>query len=151
MRRDREDVDQVRDAGLVVAAPDLAPGVGHRRAELLADRVGVVQQLDRALLGAAGRGHLPRRLLEIHDPRADLRVDALGHDEGLAEAGVEALGDVARELEVLALIVPDRDPICLVEKDVAGHQHRIREQAGRDELAPVGLVLELRHPAELAV
>ena len=67
--------------------------------------------------------HLPERLLEIHDPRADLRVDAVGDDERLAEARVEALGDVARKLEVLPLVVADRDDVGLVEEDVAGHQH----------------------------
>ena len=38
---------------------------------------GLVHQRDRALLGAARRRHLLRRLLEVHDPRADLRVHAL--------------------------------------------------------------------------
>ncbi len=64
---------------------------------------------------------------------------------------VEALRDVARELEVLALVVADRDEIGLVEQDVAGHQDRVREEAGGDELLPLALVLELRHAAELAV
>ena len=40
----RQDVDQVGDAGLVVAAPHLAAGVGDRRPELLADQVGLVEQ-----------------------------------------------------------------------------------------------------------
>ena len=78
-------------------------------------------------------------------------IDARRHAERLAEAVVEALGDVARQLQVLALVVADRDEIGLVEQDVAGHQDRVREEAGRDELAPLRLVLELRHPAELAV
>ena len=78
---------------------------------------------------------------------AHLRVDAPGHDERLAEARVEALGDVARELEVLALVVADRDDVGLVEEDVARHQHRVREEAGGDELALLRLLLELRHPA----
>ena len=89
-------------------------------------------------------------LLQVHDPRADLRVDALRDPERLAEARVEALRDVARQLEVLALVVADRDDVGLVEQDVAGHQHRVGEERRRDELAPVRLVLELRHPAELA-
>jgi len=53
---------------------------------------------------------------------------ALGHAERLAEAVVEALRDVARELEVLALVVADRHEIGLVEQDVAGHQHGIGEE-----------------------
>ena len=59
----------------------------------------------------------------------------LGDAERLAEAVVEALGDVARELEMLALVVADRDEIGLVEQDVARHQDRVREEPGRDELA----------------
>ena len=52
---------------------------------------------------------------------------------------------------MLTLVVADRDAIGAVEQDVARHQDRVREQAGGDELAPIRLVLELRHPAELAV
>jgi hypothetical protein len=51
---------------------------------------------------------------------------------------------------VLPLVVADRDDVGLVEQDVARHQHRVREEAGGDELALVGLVLELRHPLQLA-
>jgi hypothetical protein len=64
-----------------------------------------------------------RRLLEIHDLRADLAVRPLGDDEGLAVALVEALREVPRELEVLALVFPHRDDVGLVEKDVRGLEH----------------------------
>ena len=72
-----------------------------------------------------------------------------GHRERLAEAGVEARRDVARQLDVLALVDADRDDVGLVQEDVAGHQHRVGEERGRDELLCVGLVLELRHPPQL--
>ena len=52
---------------------------------------------------------------------------------------------------MLALVVADRDDVGLVQQDVTGHQHRIREERGGDELVRIGFVLELRHPAELAV
>ena len=39
--------------------------------------VGLVEHPDRALRRAAGRRHLPGRLLQVHDPGADLGVDAL--------------------------------------------------------------------------
>ena len=68
------------------------------------------------------------RLLQVHDPPADLREDAARDDEGLPETGVEALGDVARKLDVLALVVPDRDDVGLVQEDVARHEHGVREQ-----------------------
>ena len=90
------------------------------------------------------------RLLQIHDPRADLGVLAVRKPERLAEALVEARSDIPRELEVLALVVADRDEVGLVEQDVARHQDGVREQAGRDELLLLALVLELRHPAQLA-
>ena len=37
---------------------------------------GVVEHVDGALLGAARRRHLPLGLLQVHDARADLAVDA---------------------------------------------------------------------------
>ncbi len=70
--------------------------------------------------------------------------------ERLAEALVEALGDVAGQLDVLALVVADRDDLGLVEEDVARHQHRVGEEAGRDEVLALRLLLELRHPPQLA-
>ena len=50
---------------------------------------------------------------------------------------------------MLALVVADRDEVGLVEQDVARHQHGIREERSRDELVRRGLLLELRHAAEL--
>ena len=103
----------------------------------------------RSLRRAASGRHLPLGLLQIHDPRADLREDALGDRERLAVALVEALGDVPRELEMLALVVADRNLVGLVEEDVAGHQSRVREHAGADEILLLPPVLELGHPAQL--
>ncbi len=51
---------------------------------------------------------------------------------------------------MLPLVVSDRDEVGLVEQDVAGHQHRVREEPGRDDPVLLGLLLELRHPAELS-
>ncbi len=77
---------------------------------------------------------------------------ASGKDERLAEAVVEPDGDVPGDLDVLALIVADGDLIGVVEEDVRRLQRRVGEQSGGDEVAtPFGrLVLELRHPAQLA-
>ena len=60
---------------------------------------------------------------------ATRRLDADRHAEGLAVAVVEALGDVAREFEVLALVVTDRDLLGLVEQDVRRHQDRVGQEA----------------------
>ena len=68
--------------------------------------------------------------------RAPTSRDAvLGHHQRLAEGGVEALRDVARQLEVLALVVADRDLVGAVGEDVRRLEHRVEEQAGGDELA----------------
>ena len=75
----------------------------------------------------------------------------LGHDQRLAEAGVEALGDVAHQLDVLALVVADRHLVRAVGEHVGGLQHRVEEQAGGDEVAlRARLVLELGHAVQLA-
>ena len=137
--------------GLSSAAADLRARVGDRGLELLADDVGLVEELHGPLRRAAGRGHLPLRLLEIHDPPADRRRDHLRHDERLPVALVEPLGDVAGELDVLALVLADRDGIGLVEQDVRRLEDGVAEEARRDEVLAVALVLELGHAAQLAV
>ncbi len=45
---------------------------------------------------------------------------------------VEALGEVARHLDVLDLVTAHRYLVGLEDQDVGGHQHRIHEQAGAD-------------------
>ena len=80
------------------------------------------------------------------------RMYGPGIDEGLPEPVVEPLRKVPGELEVLALIFPDRHLIGVVEQDVGRLQDRVSEQAhaGRVRAAPGRLVLELHHPAGLA-
>ena len=46
----------------------------------------------------------------------------------VAVAGVEPHGQVPGQLQVLALVLPDRHLVGLVEQDVGGHQHRVGEQ-----------------------
>ena len=76
----------------------------------------------------------------------------LRHDQGLAEALVEAAGDLAHQLDVLALVVADRHLGRLVGEHVGGHQHRVEEERRRDQLALLRrLVLELGHAVEVAV
>ncbi len=62
------------------------------------------------------------------------------------EARVEAAGDVAHQLEVLALVLADGHLLGAIGEHVGGLQDRIEEQPGRDELAlEHGLVAELVH------
>ncbi len=127
-------------------------GVGLGAADLQRDRVGIVGHVDariirgvgfRHLLGAVAQAHHPRRLAE------DLR---LGQREEIAlVAPVERAGDVARELQMLLLVLADRHMGRLVEQDVGRHQHRIGVEAEPGHLAVLaGLFLELGHPVEPA-
>ncbi len=59
----------------------------------------------------------------------------LGLDQGLAEALVEAPRDLAHELDVLALIVADRDLVRAIGEHVGRLQHGVEEQGGRNKLA----------------
>ena len=52
---------------------------------------------------------------------------------------------------MLPLVIADRNLVRVVGQDVRGHEDRIEEEAGRDELLLSGLLLELGHPAKLAV
>ena len=62
-------------------------------------------------------------------------IAELGHDQGLAEALVEAAGDLPHQLDVLALVVADRDLGGAVGEHVGGHQHRVVEERRGDQLA----------------
>ena len=106
----------------------VATGVRDGRLELLPDHVGLVDHPDDTLRRAPRRRHQPFRLLQVLDPRTFLGVDTARDDERLAEALVEALGDVARKLDVLALVVADGDDVGAVEEDVRGHEDRVVEK-----------------------
>ena len=69
----------------------------------------------------------------IRAPTAGIR--ASGTTQRLAEAGVEPLGDVAHQLDVLALVLADRDLVGPVGQHVGGLEHRVEEQPGGDEVA----------------
>ena len=65
---------------------------------------------------------------------------------------IEPEGGIAGDLDVLALVVADRDLIGVVEQNVGGLQGGVAEEPAADEvlLAFGGLVLELCHPRQLA-
>ena len=99
-----------------------------------------------------GLRHLRGRVLQVGDLRGGLEDVGLGQPEGLLVAVVEPLGEVAGQLEVLALVLADRHEVRAVEQDVGRLEDRVGEQpdAGRALAALGGLVLELGHPAGLA-
>jgi hypothetical protein len=74
---------------------------------------------------------------------------ALGDLSG--EVVVELLRDVARELEMLLLVVADRHVGGAIKQDVGRHQHRIIVEADGSVLAVLArLLLELGHAVEPA-
>ena len=105
--------------------------VGLRLADLLRDRVVAVGQVDPAHVRRVGLGHLRRAVAQAHDPRRGAAADIrLGRDEQLdVEVGVELDRDVARQLDMLLLVLADRHVGRLVEQDVGRLEHRIGEQA----------------------
>ena len=145
--------------------------VGLGLADLPGDGVGIVGQIDARQVGGIRFRHLLQAVAQRHDARrraldqrlgereeavdgllADLHLDA---DPEIGDARrkvvVEFLGDVARQLQVLLLVVADRHMGGAVGEDVGRHQRRIGEQADRGVLAVLaGLLLELRHAREPA-
>ena len=72
----------------------------------------------------------------------DLWQDSrLGQRENLAVTIVEPLGNVARDLDVLFLVRPDRDDLAAIGQNVRGHQHGICKEAEIRRDAPGDLVL----------
>ena len=60
------------------------------------------------------------------------------------------LSEVTRKLEMLFLILADRNQVRLVKQYVRGHQHRIVKHSHSDILALLPyLVLKLSHPLQL--
>src|SRR6266545_4606244 len=111
----------------------------------------VVEQLDDPIGRGRRLGHLRRRVLQVGDLRGVPQDVRLRHGERLAVQPVEPLRQVAGQLQVLALVLPHRYRVGLVEQDVRGLQDRVGEQAHAGPVGALlaGLVLELGHPAGL--
>ena len=149
------DLHEVGHAGLVgrvkAHAVLAGVGVGDGALELAHDVLRLLQQVHAAVGILVGLAHLAGRILQAHDARAHAGDVRLGHLEGLAVDVVEAYGHVARQLDVLLLVVADGDEVGLVEQDVGRHARGVSEQAAVYVVGVLGaLVLELRHAAELA-
>mmetsp|Transcript_35659 Transcript_35659/g.82939 ORF Transcript_35659/g.82939 Transcript_35659/m.82939 type:complete len:464 (-) Transcript_35659:83-1474(-) len=161
---DVEEVGRLGARGVVPLDPRL--GVGLAGPNLFAEKVGGVQDVDAGSVAGVRLGHLGGSVREAHDPRPLLDDHGLGLREDrtagkarrlgplfefvpLAVLVVEPPGDVPGELEVLALILPHRHPVCLVEQDVRGHEDGIGEETHAHSVALfAGLLLVLDHSLE---
>ena len=72
-----------------------------------------------------------RRVLQVEMRAVSCWITGIGTRERLAVAAVEPLGQVARQLDVLLLVVAHRHDVGLVQQDVGRHQHRVGEQPDR--------------------
>ena len=148
-RRGAVDREQVGDAGLVLLVElHSRLAVGDGALELAHDVLRLVHQ-KHAPVGI-GLAHLACGIAQAHDARTDLGNKRLGQRERIAVESVEALGDVAAELDVLLLILPHRDEIRLIEQNIRRHQHGVGKQARGDVVGVLlGFGLELGHAAQL--
>ncbi|MDH6549194.1 hypothetical protein M2162_003291 [Streptomyces sp. SAI-041] len=146
-------VSRLLTPGLVLGVvADDGVRVGDGALDLLGGGLRLVEEVDEALRRGRRLAHLDRRVLEVVDLRRLLEDVRLRDREGLAEAAVEARGEVAGQLDVLALVLAHRDLVGLVEQDVRDLEDRVREQADARAVGALagGLVLELGHAGRLA-
>src|SRR5579875_1290493 len=69
----------------------------------------------------------------------------------MSKVEIELLGDIAGKLEMLLLVLANRNMRRAIEKNIGGHQARIGIKPDRGILAvPAGLFLELSHAVEPA-
>ena len=87
---------------------------------------------------------------EVHHSRTGCGCHGLRNDEGLSESVIEAQGNIASDLDVLPLIVSDRNFLRVVQEDVCGLERGVGEESSRDEVGLLlcRLVLELSHSTE---
>ena len=132
--------------------PRQGVGIGPGLADLERDVVGPVGHVDARIVRGVRLGHLLRAVAQAHDARR--RAVDQGLDDGKdlgAEIVVELLRDVARQLQMLLLVVAHGHVGCLVEENVGRHQIGIDVEPDRGVLAVLArLFLELGHAVEPA-
>ena len=102
---------------------------------------------------AGARGgftHLDRGVVEAHDAGADGRKARRGHAKCFAVERIEALRNIASELEVLGLVFANGNDGGLVEQNIGSHQDGILQQARADRFLGGGFGFVLRHALEPA-
>ena len=97
-----------------------------------------------------GLAHFLGGVVEAHDARAHGGQAGAGHHEGVAVERIEALGDVARQFQVLRLVFAHGHDAGLVEQDIGGHQDGVLQQAVADGFLLGGLRFVLRHALQPA-
>ena len=155
VRKRRVDVHEVLRLGPILQPVHAARqrfGIGAGLPDLLRDGVGIIRQVDAAGVRRVGLGHLLRAVAQRHHTGRDALDQRLGDGEmGDAVVVVELGRDVARQLQVLLLILAHGHGRCLIGQDVGRHQRGIGQQAEAGVLAVLArLVLELRHPVHPA-
>mmetsp|Transcript_17257 Transcript_17257/g.53057 ORF Transcript_17257/g.53057 Transcript_17257/m.53057 type:complete len:397 (+) Transcript_17257:2011-3201(+) len=140
------DVEQVRRLGPLRVVPlEARELVRLALLDLARDDVRRVVQVDARPVELGGLGHLGASVLERHDARALFHDERLGLPEDallpLAVEVVEAPRDVARQLEVLALVLAHGHQARLVQEDVRGHEDRVVEEADSHIFALLRLFL----------
>ena len=83
---------------------------------------------------------LPRHLLILAWPSVPTSVGTspimhVGDREDLAVEGVEAAGDLARDLDVRLVVLAHRHQVGARQQDVGGLQHRVAQQAEGQRLS----------------
>ena len=105
--------------------------------------------------------HLFGRIIQRHDARALFEESAVRYDKHIAFAVhalrlfiavfiVDANRQVARQLDVLLLVIADRNDIRIVQENIRRHQNRISQKPRADGFLTLTLCLELRHAEQLA-
>ena len=147
------DVEQIRGLGPVLGVIGQAHlAVRFGPLQLERDRVGIVGQIDPGVVRGIRAAHLLASVAQAHDARRLAHDHRLGQREELGIVlAIERAGDVARQLDVLLLVLADRHVGGAVRQDVGGLEHRVDVQAGERLLAVLArLVLELGHAVEPA-
>jgi hypothetical protein len=141
------DIDEVLRLGPVLQAVERLGqrcGIGLGLADLGRDHVGIVGQVDPALVAGIGFRHLLGAVAQRHDPRRRTFDHRLGDREEIdLVIVVELHRDVARQFEMLFLVLAHRHMGRVIQQDVGGHQRRIGQRPRLEFSAFLPAVLSL--------
>ena len=124
--------------------------IGFGLADFLRDGVGIVGEIDARIVGSVRLRHFLGAVAQRHDAgrlagdqrlrQREERVAIAVLMDRAAEVVVEFLRDVARQLEVLLLVLADRHVGGAIDQNVGRHQrsdrHRVRRKRSRGPCRP---------------